>query len=147
MRLTRECDYAFVVLVFLDGQDKTRPISSDEIAGLLRIPFDFLSKILQKLARAGLIGSKQGPHGGYYLTRLPSEISFTDVFRAIDDPVRLVECVEVESCSCPRVDVCKIIETMGALHQKVLAGFNEATVADLLPVPQTGPSGVLRDPR
>ena len=47
--------------------------------------------------RAGLIGSKQGPRGGYCLLRTPSEISFADVFRAIDDPVRLVECVEVES--------------------------------------------------
>ncbi|MBI2554639.1 MAG: Rrf2 family transcriptional regulator [Candidatus Rokubacteria bacterium] len=59
MRLTRECDYAFVVLVFLAGQERTRAISCDEIASLLSIPFDFLAKILQRLARAGLIGSKQ----------------------------------------------------------------------------------------
>lgn len=142
MRLTRECDYAFVVLVFLAGQGKTRAISCDEIASLLSIPFDFLAKILQRLARAGLIGSKQGPHGGYYLLRAASEIPFADVFRAIDSPVRLVECVEVESCRCPRLSVCAIIETMRALHQKVMAGFDEVTVADLIPASEREPSPV-----
>ncbi len=134
MRLTRECDYAFVVLVYLAAQERTRVISCDELADLLSIPYEFLAKILQKLSRAGFIGSKQGPHGGYYLARNPSEITFSDVFHAIDDPVRLVECVEVESCRCPRLSVCAIIETMRALHQKVMAEFDRATVADLIPL-------------
>ena len=133
MRLTRECDYAFVVLVFLAGQETARAISCDELAGLLDIPFDFLAKILQKLSRAGLVGSRQGPHGGYHLARKPSEIRFTDVFQAIDDPVRLVECAELDSCRCPRLSICAIIETMRALHQKIMAGFDEVTVADLIP--------------
>lgn len=133
MRLTRECDYAFVVLVFLAGQERTRTISCDEMAGLLGMPFEFLSKILQKLARAGLIDSKQGPRGGYCLTRDPSAISFTDVFQAVDNQVRLVECVDIQSCSCPRLSVCDIVETMRSLHQKVMAGFDEVTVADLIP--------------
>ncbi len=133
MRLTRECDYAFVVLVFLAGQERTRVVSCDEMASGLSMPFDFLAKILQKLSRGGLIGSKQGPHGGYHLAREPAEITFTDVFRAIDDPVRLVECAELESCHCPRLSICAIIDTMRALHEKITAGFDEATVADLIP--------------
>jgi len=139
MRLTRECDYAFVVLVFLAEQKSTRTISCDEMAGLLTIPFDFLAKILQKLSRAALVVSKQGPHGGYYLARNPSEITFADVFRAIDDPVRLVECAELETCRCPRLSVCAIIETMRALHQKVMAGFDEVTVGDLIPASRGEP--------
>ncbi len=142
MRLTRECDYAFVVLVFLAGEDKARAIACEEIASSLSMPFDFLAKILQKLSRAGLVGSKQGPHGGYYLARNPSQIAFTEVFRAIDDPVRLVECVEVDSCRCPRLSVCAIIETMRAVHQKVMAGFDEVTVADLFPAAGAEPSPV-----
>lgn len=140
MRLTRECDYAFVVLVFLAGHERTHVISCDEMADLLSIPFDFLAKILQKLSRAGLVGSKQGPNGGYCLAQNPSEITFSDVFRAIDDPVRLVECVEVERCRCPRLSVCAIIETMRALHQKVMAGFDEVTVADLIPTSKGEPA-------
>lgn len=133
MRLTRECDYAFVVLAFLAGHERARLISCDEMASALSIPSEFLAKILQKLSRAGLVVSKQGPHGGYWLDRTPSQITFTDVFRAIDDPVRLVECVEVDRCRCPRLSVCDITETMQVLHQKLLEGFDKVTVADLIP--------------
>lgn len=142
MRLTRECDYAFVVLVFLAEQERARVISAEEMASELSIPFDFLAKILQKLSRAGLVVSKQGPHGGYFLAREPAEISFGDVFRAIDDPVRLVECAELEDCRCPRLSVCAIIETMRVLHRKIMAGFDEVTVADLIPAAQGDPSPV-----
>ncbi len=134
MRFTRECDYAFVVLVFLAGRGPSRLISCDEMATRLAIPYDFLAKILQKLARAGLVNSKQGPRGGYYLAREPGAITFSDVFRAIDDPVRLVECTEPEECRCPRLSVCAIVETMRALHQRIMAEFDEVTVADLVPV-------------
>ena len=133
MRMTRECDYAFVALVFLAGRGEATVISCEEMARELAIPEDFLAKILQKLSRAELIVSKQGPRGGYSVSRNPSEISFADVFRAIDDPMRLVECVEIEECRCPRVLVCAIIETMLALHEKVMANFERLTVADLVP--------------
>jgi Rrf2 family protein len=133
MRFTRECDYAFVVLVFLAGRGAGRLISCDEMATRLAIPYDFLAKILQKLARAGLINSKQGPRGGYYLDREPRAITFSDVFRAIDDPVRLVECTEPAECRCPRLSVCAIVETMRVLHHRIMAEFDEVTVADLVP--------------
>ncbi len=134
MRLTRECDYGFVVLVFLARQGRDRVISCDEIAAHLSMPCDFLAKILHKLSRAGLVASKQGPHGGYVLARGPADIRFTDVFRAIDDPLLLVECVELQSCRCPRLPLCSIIETMHVLHQRLAAVFDNVTVADLVPV-------------
>ncbi|MBI2460818.1 MAG: Rrf2 family transcriptional regulator [Candidatus Rokubacteria bacterium] len=142
MRLTRECDYAFVVLVFLSGQERGRVISCDDLATLLSMPYDFLAKILQKLSRAGLVESKQGPYGGYCLTRKPAEITFTDVFRAMDDPVRLVECVEPEIGHCPRLSVCAIIEAMRAVHRKVIASLDTVTLADLIRASQEAPAPV-----
>lgn len=139
MRLTRECDYAFVVLVFLAEKERGRVISCDDLAALLSMPYDFLAKILQKLSRAGLVESKQGPYGGYSLTRHPAEITFTDVFRAMDDPVRLVECVEPEMCHCPRLSVCAIIDAMRAVHRKVIASLDSVTIADLIRASQEVP--------
>lgn len=141
MRLTRECDYAFVVLVFLAYQSRDRVIPCDEIAAHLSMPYDFLAKILQKLTRAGLVASKQGPQGGYVLARGPAEIRFTDVFRAIDEPLLLVECVEPQTCRCPRLPLCSIIETMHVLHQRLAAVFDKVTVADLVPVSCAEPVG------
>ena len=141
VRLTRECDYGFVVLVFLARRGRDGVIPCDEIAAHLSMPYEFLAKILQKLTRAGLVASKQGPHGGYVLARDPAEIRFTDVFRAIDDPLLLVECVEPQNCRCPRVPLCSIIETMHVLHQKLAAVFDCVTVADLVPVSCEEPVG------
>ncbi len=140
MRLTRECDYAFVVLIFLADQDRERVISCDALADLLSMPYEFLAKILQKLSRAGLVGSRHGPHGGYHLARNPTEITFTDVFRAMDDPVRLVECVEPETCHCPRLSVCAVIEAMRAVHRTIIAGLNRVTIADLIRLSKELPS-------
>lgn len=140
MRLTRECDYAFVVLAFLAGRGGGGPISCEEIARALAIPPEFLAKILQKLARSELVASKQGALGGYALPRKPSEISFADVFRAIDNPMRLVECVDLHDCRCPRLSVCTIIGTMQAVHDKIMAEFMSVTLADLLPTLPTEPT-------
>jgi len=134
MRLTRECDYAFVVLAFLARRDRNRMATCDDVAAHLGIPYDFLAKILQKLGRAGLVASKQGPLGGYRLARLPSEISFSDVFGAIDS-LLFVECVQPESCRCPRLARCAIVEPMHALHRRLAAVFDNLTVADLDPGP------------
>ena len=143
MRLTRECDYAFVVLVFLARQDRDRVVACDDMAAHLGMPYDFLAKILQKLARAGLVASKQGPRGGYLLARRPSEISFTDVFRAIDDLLLLVECQQPQSCRCPRLALCSIVEAMHVLHEKLAAMFDSVTVADLVSTSCEEPRGRL----
>lgn len=138
MWLTRECDYAFVVLAFLARQDRVRLVSCEDIAERLNIPYEFLAKILQKLCRAGLTASKQGAHGGYVLARSPSVISFTDVFLAVEDPLLLVECAEPQGCRCPRLPVCTIAEPMRLLHQRLATVFGSVTVADLLTAPCEG---------
>ena len=130
MRLTRECDYAFVVLVFLARQE--RVMSCEDLAQALGISYDFLAKILQKLARGGLLASKPGQHGGYILARPPSEITFTDVFRAVDDPLLLVECAELENCGCPRLSLCAIVEAMRVAHQKLAAVLDSMTLDELV---------------
>ena len=133
MRMTRQCDYALVVLVSLAGRENER-MSCAEMARELSIPLHFLAKILQKLCRAGLVASREGSGGGYYLARAPATITVADVLRATDEPVRLVECAEGDDCGCPRLLVCAIVESMQALHRKVTAIFQEVTIADLIPL-------------
>ncbi len=133
MWMTRECDYALVVLVFLAGRQHQR-MSCGEIASALNIPSDFLAKILPKLCRAGFVGSKEGAGGGYELAKNPSTITLADVLRATDNPLQLVECAEGEACRCPRHSVCAILESMQTLHRRLTAMFEGMTVADLIPL-------------
>jgi Rrf2 family protein len=58
-----------------------------EIADRETIPVRFLEQIFQDLKKAGIIGAKRGPRGGYHLARPAAEISLGDVFRALEGPV------------------------------------------------------------
>ncbi len=66
-----------------------RPTQIREIAERELIPMRFLEQIFQDLKRAGLIGSKRGPHGGYHLARPAAEITLGDVIRALEGPVAM----------------------------------------------------------
>ena len=132
MRITRECDYAIVVLVSLVGREG-ESVSSADMASELNLPLHFLAKILQKLCRAGLVAAREGSSGGYHLAKPPATITVADVLRATDEPLRLVECAEGDDCECPRLSICAILESMQALQRKVTAIFEDVTIADLIP--------------
>lgn len=74
-------------IAFHNGGKATqiREISEREL-----IPARFLEQIFQDLKKAGLIGSKRGPRGGYHLARPASEISLGDVLRALEGPVAVI---------------------------------------------------------
>lgn len=138
MRLTRECDYAFVVLAFLASLERPRPLSRADLATTLRISSDFLAKILKKLRRAGLVSSTAGRQGGYVLARSASEVTGEDVLRAMNDRPDLVECADPRSTRCPRLAVCLIVDGMRELHSRVLRQFSAMTLADLARPTHTG---------
>jgi Rrf2 family protein len=81
-----------------------RDISESE-----RIPAKFLEQILLTLKNAGLLHSKMGVGGGYYLARNPQDITLGQVFRVLDGPIAPVKCVSrmaYESCDCPDQETC-----------------------------------------
>ncbi len=91
MKLSNKGRYAvralFDIAYFNDG----RPTQVKDIADRQGIPPRFLEQIFQDLKRAGLVGSKRGPQGGYSLLKQPAEISVGDVLRITEGPVALAE--------------------------------------------------------
>jgi Rrf2 family transcriptional regulator, iron-sulfur cluster assembly transcription factor len=74
-----------------DNFNEGRPTQVKDIAERQGIPPRFLEQIFQDLKRAGLVGSKRGPQGGYSLLRAPTEVSLGDVLRVTEGPVALSE--------------------------------------------------------
>ncbi|HMK55698.1 MAG TPA: Rrf2 family transcriptional regulator [Dissulfurispiraceae bacterium] len=98
MEITRETDYAIRCLLYL-SKKKGLPTVVDEIAQEMSIPKSFLSKIVQKLSRAGLLESFRGIKGGFKLAREPEAISLLDVISAMQGPVASNKCaVDRRSC-------------------------------------------------
>ena len=100
--LNKKTQYAFQALMYLaENQDKG-PVLIAEIAAAKRIPLKFLENILLELRKAGILESKKGKGGGYFLNLPPSKIRLADIIRKIDGPIAMLPCASLyfyERCS------------------------------------------------
>lgn len=111
MRLTKRGEYALRALIDLGiAQEAGRDVVQiAEIADYENIPIKFLEAILVQLKAEGLLDSKRGKHGGYFLARPMDTIRIGNVIRKIEGPLAPIGCVSqnfYEKCSCPDEDHC-----------------------------------------
>lgn len=105
MQLTRGADYAVRVVIQLALSGDDGRLSLPELAQATDAPESFLSKVLQSLARAGLVTSRRGQAGGFRITQRGRESSMRAVIEAIDGPICLNVCL-AHGPSCPRKTHC-----------------------------------------
>ena len=91
--LTRKSKYGLKAMLLLAGEPDRRPVLIADLAERQQLPKKFLEAILLELKRHGLLGSKKGKGGGYFLGRDPSEITLGQVIRILDGPLALIPCV------------------------------------------------------
>lgn len=89
--ISQTAEYALRAVVALAAGDGA-PQTTHRIAGITKVPVDYLSKVLQSLSRAGIISSQRGQGGGSVLTRPSSEISVYEVVQAVDPIARINSC-------------------------------------------------------
>src|SRR3954464_15441451 len=102
-RLSKKSDYGLIALKHLP-QHHEESVSAREIAAQYHIPAELLAKVLQRLARKGLLVSQQGINGGYVLARDPSNISIVDVVEALEGPISITR--EARGDDCPHLQMC-----------------------------------------
>lgn len=107
MRLSKAGEYAIRCMFYLSQQAYGTLSSRRLVASEMDIPDQFLGKIAQQLARAGLIEIVQGAKGGFRLNRSPEQISLLDVIEAVVGPVFLNDCV-LRPQSCYRSPYCTV---------------------------------------
>jgi Rrf2 family protein len=113
----------FDIAYFGEGQST----QARDIAERQSIPPRFLEQIFQDLKRAGIVGSKRGPQGGYSLAGQPYTIRLGDVIRALEGPLLLSEATE--PAEQPVVGVTEAV--FRDLSQRVEACFDAVTLADV----------------
>jgi Rrf2 family protein len=104
--------YAIRAVCHLAACCDGHPVQAREIADTLGIPYHFLSKILQELARKGILSSTKGPGGGFRLVRPPEETTLYDLISVVEGPISDTECMlGLDVCSdearCPMHDFWK----------------------------------------
>ena len=123
-------------LVALAKRKDKGPMTISEIATQERIPKKFLEAILLDLRKQGILSSKIGIGGGYYLLKKPDEVYLTQLLRNIDGPIALLPCVSLnfyERCEdCTDEVTCGIRSAFMQVRDASLKILSETTLADIL---------------
>jgi Rrf2 family protein len=128
LRFTKRADYGLMAIHYIAIHDEGA-VSAKRIAEEFSIPQELLAKILQRLAKQGLIVSHNGPKGGYLLTRRPAEISVGEVIRALEGPINIVSCLE--DSACPQIERCSLRRPVKKLQAAISEMLNTMTLAEL----------------
>jgi Rrf2 family protein len=130
LKLTKKADYGLIALRHLAAGPAGEAASAKEIADAYAIPLPLLSKVLQKLARGGLLLSVQGTNGGYKLARNPREISALEVIRTIDGPIILTACFTSHK-GCDQSVRCSVREPLRKVHERILAVLESISISEM----------------
>jgi Rrf2 family protein len=145
LKLTKKADYGLIALrhLALAANGPKGSASAKDIAEAYGIPLPLLSKVLQKLARGGLLASEQGTNGGYRLARQASEISALEAIRTIDGPIILTQCFTEHNTGCHQSELCPVREPLRKVHEGILGLLAGISLSDLcsddMPVPMHRP--------
>ena len=91
MKVSAKADYAVRAVVELAVQEGRGPVKGERIAQAQDIPWKFCENILAELRAAGVVASRRGAEGGYWLARPASDITLADVIRIVDGPLAAVQ--------------------------------------------------------
>ena len=135
LRLTKKADYGLMALKYLAEQPQTSAHaaaqSAKDIAQAYHIPPPLLAKILQTLARAGLLVSHAGTNGGYALAKPASQISAFEVIRAIDGPLFITSCITIHG-TCDLAGHCTIKEPLRKVNDSITELLSNIHISDLV---------------
>ncbi|WP_299055086.1 Rrf2 family transcriptional regulator [uncultured Polaribacter sp.] len=133
--LSKKTKYGIKALTFLAKQEDKTPVAIATISKSENISLKFLESILLTLRKNGILGSKKGKGGGYYLLNSPSNIPMTSVMRILEGPISMVPCVSLnfyEKCDdCPDENACSVHKLMIQVRDNTLKIFKNTSLADL----------------
>jgi Rrf2 family protein len=130
LKLTKKADYGLIAMKHLAEHAQQGACSAKDVADSYGIPQQALAKILQRLAKAGLLASTQGINGGYTLARQAHKISAFEVIRAIEGPLFITSCVTVRG-QCGQTNRCTVREPLRKVSQSIEEVLSRITIGDL----------------
>ena len=133
--LTLKTKYALRALIYLAGH-RDEPVLIADLARDEKMPKKFLERILLEMNKEGMLGSKKGKGGGYFLARQPSEISLGEVVRIMDGPLAPVSCVSVTAYApckdCPSEEACLIRPAMKKARDAIAQIMDNTSLDDMM---------------
>jgi Rrf2 family protein len=133
--LSKKTQYALKALGYLAGECGNGPILIADIAKQKKIPIKFLESILLQLKQKGIVDSKKGKGGGYFLSLPPKKITIANAIRMVDGPIALLPCVSLnfyEKCKDCNEATCGLNKIMSITRDATLKILEKKTLYDLI---------------
>lgn len=134
--LSKKTKYAFHALTYLGKQENKTPVLISDIAEKTKVPKKFLESILLDLKKAGMLTSKMGKGGGYYLRMDPEDIKLAEVIRMFNGPIALLPCASLnyyEPCDeCVDEETCGLHLIMLEVRDETLKIVANKSLKDIL---------------
>jgi len=132
VKLSNKGRYGVRALFDIAFHNDGRPTQIKDIAARESIPARFLEQIFQDLKRAGLVGAKRGPRGGYHLARPAREIRLGDVVRALEGPIAITGRTEETKRDKADADGKDVTDTVfRELSRRIEGCFDAVTIDDM----------------
>ena len=134
LKLSKKAEYALMAAKFMALNNNTGNSSAKEISECYEIPYQLVSKVLQKLVKGEIAVSTKGMNGGFSLTREPDNISLLDIIKAVEKDYKIVDCMQPNgnSSDCSNFDCCKIKDPLSEIQRKIDKIFIETSLAQIL---------------
>ena len=133
MKLTSKSRYAVMALVDLARFDNINPVSLRDISLRQNISLDYLEQIFFKLKKNQIVKSIRGNQGGYVLSKNPNEIKLTNIFHAMDEKVKTVQCKKDSKKGCTgKATKCITHNLWDELETHINNFFEEKSLEDLV---------------
>lgn len=133
--LSKKTKYGIKALTYICGHESDGPIPIATIAEAENISHKFLETILLTLRKGGILASKKGKGGGYYLLKDSNEVFMSDIIRLLSGPIAMVPCVSLnfyEKCDdCPDENTCGINRLMLEVRDSTLKVLKAKSLAQL----------------
>lgn len=130
LKLSKKSDYALIALKHLTVNADKGSFSASDIAEAYGISAPLMAKVLQKLARVGIVTARHGSTGGYTLARDARLITALEAIDAIDGPLSLTSCVTHHG-DCEQSRTCNIKEPLRRVNNTILAVLNKVTISEM----------------
>ncbi len=132
--LSKKTKYGLKALSYLSKQEQNVPVLISDISTSENISKKFLESILLTLKKSGILSSKKGKGGGYYLLKEPSEIKISTIIRLLEGPIAMLPCVSLnyyEKCDdCVDEELCSLSILMAEVRDSTLKILENKTLAN-----------------
>src|SRR5713226_1453767 len=129
-KLSKKADYGLIAVKHLAMHRDEHACSAGEIAEEYGISATLTAKVLQRLAREGVVIAKHGSSGGYQLAKEPGQISALEVITAIDGPVLITSCVTSHG-NCDATERCSVKEPLRRVNESILNILSTVTISQM----------------